>query len=61
VVHAPTGLNLSLSTGAAVDGARYGWARAGWQTDRFAIGTTSLSVDYDLGQDFLSDGARTGN
>lgn len=60
-VHVPTGLNLAVSTGAEVDGARYGWTRIGWQTDPFAIGTTSLSVDYYLGHDFLSDGARTEN
>jgi hypothetical protein len=35
--------------------------RAGWQTDRFAVGTTSLSVDYYDGNDFLSDGAKTEN
>jgi hypothetical protein len=61
VVHAPTGLNLAVSTGRQVDGASYVWTRAGWQNDFFAAGTTSLSVDYYNGRDFLSDGARTEN
>ena len=61
VVHAPTGLNLAVSTGRQVDGASYVWARAGWQTDALAAGKTSLSVDYYKGRDFLSDGARTEN
>lgn len=61
VVHAPTGLNLAVSAGAEVDGADYVWTRAGWQTDFFAFGTTSLSVDYYRGRDFLSEGARTEN
>jgi hypothetical protein len=61
VVHAPTGLNFAVSAGQQVDGASYVWTRAGWQTDYFAAGTTSLSVDYYSGRDFLSDGARTVN
>ncbi len=61
VVHAPTGLNFALSTGRQVDGASYVWTRAGWQTEALAVGTTSLSVDYYNGRDFLSDGARTEN
>ena len=61
LVHAPTGLNLAVSTGRQIDGASYVWTRAGWQTDYFAAGTTSLSVDYYSGNDFLTDGAKTEN
>lgn len=61
VVHTPTGLNLAVSAGEQIDGASYVWARAGWRTDFFDVGTTSLSVDYYYGRDFLSDGARTVN
>lgn len=61
LVHAPTGLNLAVSTGRQIDGASYVWTRAGWQTDYFAAGTTSLSVDYYNGNDFLTDGAKTEN
>jgi hypothetical protein len=61
VVHAPTGLNLAVSTGRQIDGASYVWTRAGWQTDYFAAGTTSISVDYYNGSDFLTDGAKTEN
>jgi hypothetical protein len=61
VVHSPTGLNLAVSAGQQIDGANYVWTRAGWQTDVFGFGTTSLSVDYYNGRDFLSDGARTEN
>lgn len=61
VVHAPTGLNLAVSAGQQIDGANYVWTRAGWQTDAFDMGTTSLSVDYYNGRDFLSEGARTEN
>ena len=61
VVHAPTGLNLAVSAGQQIDGASYVWTRAGWQTDFLAAGTTSLSVDYYNGSDFLSDGAKTEN
>lgn len=60
-VHVPTGLNLSVSAGQQINGASYYWARAGWQTDLIAAGTTYLSVDYYNGSDFLSDGARTEN
>jgi hypothetical protein len=60
-VHTPTGLNLAVSAGEQIDGASYVWTRAGWRTDYFRVGTTSLSVDYYNGRDFLSDGARTEN
>ncbi len=61
VVHERTGLNFAVSGGSEVDGPNYYWLRAGWQTDVWAIGTTSLSVDYYNGSDFLSDGAETEN
>jgi hypothetical protein len=60
-IHGPTGLNLAVSTGTQIDSARYVWTRLGWRTDPFAFGTTSLSADYYMGRDFLSDGARTEN
>ncbi len=61
IVHTPTGLNFAVSAGEQVDGASYIWARAGLRSDFFEFGTTSLSVDYYHGRDFLSDGARTEN
>jgi hypothetical protein len=62
LVHAPSGLNLAVSTGSEASGPKYYWVRAGWQTnDLLAAGTTSLSVDYYDGSDFLSDGAETEN
>jgi len=60
-IHTPTGLNLSFSAGRLIDGASYYWIRAGWQSNFFKAGTTSLSVDYYNGSDFLSDGAKTEN
>jgi hypothetical protein len=60
-LHTPTGLNLAFSAGEVIDGESYVWTRAGWRADLIAAGTTSLSVDYYRGRDFLSDGARTGH
>ncbi len=60
-VHSPTGLNLACSSGRRIDGASYYWLRAGWRLDLMDVGTTSLSVDYYNGSDFLSDGAKTEN
>lgn len=60
-LHTPTGLNLAVSAGEVIDGESYVWTRAGWRTDVVAAGTTSLSVDYYRGRDFLSEGARTGH
>lgn len=60
-VHEPTGLNFSLSAANQVNGPSYYWMRAGWQTDAWDVGTTSLSVDFYDGKDFLSDGAKTEN
>jgi hypothetical protein len=61
LVHEPTGLNFALSAGNEYNGPSYYWARAGWQTDGLSVGTTSLSVDYYSGTDFLSDGSKTEN
>jgi len=54
LLHKPTGLNLALSAGDEIDGPNYYWARAGWRIDGLAAGTTSLSIDYYNGSDFLS-------
>ncbi len=61
LLHEPTGLNFALSAGDEKDGPDYYWMRAGWRTNSFAVGTTSLSVDYYSGNDFLSKGAKTEN
>ena len=61
LVHEPTGLNFAFSAGNQVNGPSYYWARAGWQTDAWAVGTTSVSIDYYDGADFLSTGSRTEN
>jgi hypothetical protein len=61
LVHEPTRLNFQFSAGNEVNGPNYYWVRAGWQTDAWSAGTTSLSIDYYDGTDFLSDGAKTEN
>lgn len=61
LLHKPTGLNFALSAGDEIDGPNYYWARAGWRINSLAVGTTSLSIDYYNGSDFLSKGAKTGN
>jgi hypothetical protein len=61
LVHEPTRLNFALSAGNQFDGPNFYWVRAGWQTDRLAVGTTSLSIDYYDGSDFLTEGAKTEN
>jgi len=61
LLHRPTGLNFALSAGDQIDGPNYYWARAGWRINRLAVGTTSLSIDYYNGSDFLSKGAKTEN
>jgi Gram-negative porin len=61
IVHERTGLNFALSAGTEDGGPSYYWVRAGWQTNALAAGTTSFSVDYYDGSDFLSDGAKTEN
>jgi hypothetical protein len=59
--HNPTGLNLNVAAGSLRDGPSFAWVRAGWRTDVFEVGTTSLSVDYYSGSDFLSQGSSTEN
>lgn len=61
VVHNPSGLNLLFAAGSRISGPDYYYTRAGWRTDIVDSGTTSLSVDYYHGRDFISDGARTEN
>ena len=61
LLHKPTGLNFALSAGDEKDGPNYYWMRAGWRTNFLAVGTTSLSIDYYDGSDFLSKGAKTEN
>ena len=60
-IHTPTGLNFAVSAGQLIDGPSYYWMRAGWRFDLLPVGTTSLSVDYYNGSDFVSDGAETEN
>jgi hypothetical protein len=61
VFHNPSGLNLAVSAGKLISGPDYYYTRLGWRTDFSDIGTTSLSVDYYRGSDFVSDGAQTEN
>lgn len=61
VFHNPTGLNLAVSSGSRISGPDYYYARVGWRADLIEVGTTSFSVDYYDGSDFLSDGAKTEN
>ena len=61
VLHTPTGLNLAFSSGRQIDGAKYYWTRAGWRFDVIEAGTTSISVDYYNGSDFITDGAKSEN
>ena len=55
MLHKPTGLNLSLSSGADRDGGSYGYAKAGWKGDLIAQGPTAVSIDYYDGEDIASD------
>ncbi|MBK5927532.1 hypothetical protein [Rhodobaculum claviforme] len=57
--HNPTGLNLSLGASSRIDGPKQVYIRAGWRTDLFDVDTTSLSVDWFRGCDFVTDGSRT--
>lgn len=59
--HNPTGLNLAFSYGQEISGASYYWMRAGWRFDVIKAGTTSISVDYYDGSDFLTNGAKSEN
>jgi Gram-negative porin len=55
MLHAPTGLNLSLSAGGDPDGGTYGYAKAGWKGDLIAPGPSAFSVDYYDGNDLATD------
>ncbi len=60
VLHAPTGLSLAVSTGRRVGGdADYAYVKAGLTRDYMAIGSTSFSVDYYNGNDFVVSGSST--
>lgn len=59
--HNPTGLNLNVAAGSLRDGPEFAWVRAGWRRDFFGVGTTSLSVDWYSGIDFLTQGSTTEN
>ncbi|SFT02286.1 porin [Sulfitobacter marinus] len=60
VLHAPTGLNLAVSAGRQVAGdADYAYIKAGLTRDYWAIGSTSLSIDYYDGNDFTVAGSDT--
>jgi Gram-negative porin len=55
LLHAPTGLNLSLSAGGDPDGGSYGYAKAGWKGDLIAPGPSAFSIDYYDGSDLAED------
>lgn len=60
VLHAPTGLSLAVSAGRQVGGqADYAYIKAGLTRDYMAIGSTSFSVDYYDGNDFVVAGSST--
>lgn len=55
MLHAPTGLNLSLSAGADADGGTYGYGKAGWKGEVVAAGPTAVSIDYCGRNDLAAD------
>jgi len=60
ILHAPTGLSLAVSAGRRVGGdADYAYIKAGLTRDYTAIGSTSFSVDYYDGNDFVVAGSST--
>lgn len=60
VLHQPTGLNLAVSAGRRVAGdADYAYIKAGITRDYIAAGSTSFSVDYYDGNDFVVAGSST--
>lgn len=60
VLHQPTGLNLAVSAGRRVAGdADYAYIKAGIIRDYIAAGSTSFSVDYYDGNDFVVAGSST--
>ena len=60
VLHAPTGLSLAISAGRRVGGdADYAYIKAGLTRDYLAVGSTSFSIDYYNGNDFVVAGSST--
>ncbi len=60
ILHAPTGLSLAVSAGRRVGGdADYAYIKAGLTRDYMAIGSTSFSIDYYDGNDFVVAGSST--
>ena len=58
MLHKPTGVNLTLSTGGDQTGeASFVYAKLGWTGRPFSPGITAVSVDYYSGQDFVSSGS----
>jgi predicted porin len=61
VVHGPTGLNLTLSTGGQKldegnDPSNF-YAKVGWDTQFWPLGPTGFGIDYTKGENISSDGA----
>lgn len=60
VLHEPTGLSLAVSAGRRVGGeGDYAYIKAGLTRDYLAIGSTSFSIDYYDGNDFVVAGSST--
>lgn len=58
LLHVPSGLNVALASAAQQEGNDvYLYGKIGVLRDWFALGTTSLSIDYNDGSDFAIDGA----
>lgn len=58
MLHKPTGISVTLSTGGDQTGqANFVYSKVGWTGRPFAIGDTSVSVDYYTGEDFVSAGS----
>ncbi|WP_315898813.1 porin [Tateyamaria omphalii] len=51
-----SGLNFAFSTGDRNTGGDYIYAKVGYETDWFDVGSTALSLDYFSGSDAVSDG-----
>ena len=61
VLHDPTGLSLTLSTGGQKldegDDPSNVYAKLGWDTEFWPLGPTGFGLDYTKGEDISSDGA----
>jgi len=51
MLHTPTGLNLSASSGTDPDTGTYGFVRAGWKSDLIAPGPSAFAISYYDGND----------